>query len=190
MFIPPGDSSSQGTASSHLLPLLNLIWLIVSHHSSLSRSLELLAHSFCLWVTFSSFVTSEWPRARLPCFIWVGDAGKPWEASWACVPPGCRGPAPQSPLGPRICFSMTHTPCHAFPPRTLRACVSHPLGFSFSSSYCCCDLLSVDSWLYLGGPHPCLACRKTSLQLGHRGRGCPEDHMFSLGSWAHPALWE
>lgn len=64
---------------------------------------------------------------------------------------------------------MTHTPCHAFP-RTLRACVSHPLGFSFSSSYCCCDLLSVDSpgstWV---APHPCLACPKTSLLTQRQG---------------------
>lgn len=60
----------------------------------------------------------------------------------ACVPPGC-GACSSVPSGPQDSANDTHTlPCL---PQNPACVVSHPLGFSFSSSYCCCDLLSVDS---------------------------------------------
>lgn len=110
---------------------------------------------------------SEWPRARFPCFIWVGDTGKPWEASWSVHASRLQGAYSSVPSGPQDSANDTHTL-----PRLPQnpACVSHPLGFSFSSSYCCCDLLGVDSpGSTRVAPRLCLACPKTSLLTQRQG---------------------
>lgn len=91
----------------------------------------------------------------------------PWEASWSVRASRLQWACASVPSGSQDSANDRHT-LPGLPQNP--SCVSYPLGFSFSSSYCCCDVLGVDSpGSTRVAPRPCLACPETSLLTQRQG---------------------
>ena len=139
-------------------------------------------------------MTSEWPWARFLGFICVGDTGMPWEASWSVRASRLQWACSSVPSGSQDSANDTHS-LPGLPQNP--SCMSQPLGFSFSSSYCCCELLGGLSWLHPGGPPtmPGLsrdlpvdteagAALRTTCSAWERGRALPcGTQLCAEGDW-------